>query len=323
MAAKWPTVTITTPEGAKDGVAPLVISASRATDIPAFHAQWLIDRLQAGYCIWTNPFNSRPQYVSFEKARAFVFWTKNARPLMEHLHVFDQRRTVYYFQFTLNDYEAEGLEPNVPPLEQRVRTFIELSRQIGRERVIWRFDPLILADNITVESLAAKVQRLGDRLHEYMEKLVISFADVACYAKVKRNLGKWGGGAREFSAQEIHDMAGRLAEMAKGWGIQIATCSEPADLAPYGITHNRCIDGDLLLRVSNNDPELVQFLRPRGTPARKDPSQREHCGCAPSKDIGAYNTCPHGCAYCYANASPVALRPSAAQPSAHTDAIRP
>src|SRR5690242_15722596 len=146
MAVKWPTVTITTPEGPKEAIAPLVISASRATDIPAFHAQWLLGRLEAGYCTWTNPFNGRLQYVSFEKARAFVFWTKNARPIIEHLQAFDRKHLAYCFQFTLNDYDAEALEPNVPPLEQRVRTFVELCRRIGRARVIWRFDPLILAD---------------------------------------------------------------------------------------------------------------------------------------------------------------------------------
>src|SRR5690242_19980767 len=105
MATKWPTTTITTPEGVKDGIVPLVISASRATDIPAFRAQWLMERLEAGWCRWVNPFSGRVQYVSFEKARAFVFWTKNARLLMAHLPAFDRRHLAYYFQFTLNDYE--------------------------------------------------------------------------------------------------------------------------------------------------------------------------------------------------------------------------
>lgn len=299
MAAVWEKVRIVTEEGEREAVAPVVVSASRATDVPAFHAKWLVERLEAGYCRWVNPFNGREQYVSFGNARAWVFWTKDARPMLEHLGVFDGRGMAYYFQFTLNDYAAEGLEPGVRPVEERVRTFVELAGRIGKERVIWRFDPLMLGDGITVDVLAEKVRWIGERLQGHTEKLVISFADLACYARVRRRLAREGMGLREFTGAEMEEMAGRIAEMAKGWEMAVATCCEAVELERFGIGHNRCIDGELLLRITGNDPELVKLLGREGR-GRSDPGQREGCGCAPSKDIGAYDTCGHGCVYCYA-----------------------
>jgi hypothetical protein len=263
--------------------------------------------LEAGYCKWVNPFSGRAQYVSFEKARAFVFWTKNAEPFVERLAAFDARGMVYYFQFTLNDYAAEGLEPGVPPLAQRIGTFQRLSERIGRERVVWRFDPLILTGSLGVKELAERVGRIGDQLHPYTEKLVISFADIAAYAKVRRNLGG-GARAREFAEGEMVEMAARIAEMARGWGIRVATCCEKVELGTYGIEHNRCVDDELLLRISGGDTELARVLRPGLGRSITDPGQREMCGCVISKDIGAYNTCPHLCRYCYANTSAEVVR---------------
>lgn len=116
-------------------MAPYVISASRATDIPAFHVRWLLERLRAGYCLWRNPFNTgQGQYVSFERCRLLVFWSKNPLPLLPHLSEIEDYGFKYYFQFTLNNYEAEGLEPGLPPLEQRLETFCRLSERLGRQR---------------------------------------------------------------------------------------------------------------------------------------------------------------------------------------------
>lgn len=125
-----------------DAQAPVIISASRATDIPAFYAKWFINRLKAGYVIWHNPFNQQPMYVSFKNCKVIVFWTKNPKPLIPLLHKIDQAGLHYYFQFTLNDYMKERLEPNVPPLDARIKMFKELSNPIGKEKVIWRFDPI-------------------------------------------------------------------------------------------------------------------------------------------------------------------------------------
>ena len=173
-----------------EALAPIIISASRSTDIPAFYVKWFFNRLAKGYCVWYNPFNRRKMYVSFERCKAIVFWTKNPKPILPYLHELDRRGIHYYFQFTLNDYVSEGFEPNVPSVTQRVETFRELSEMIGKERVIWRFDPLIITPSITPRVLLSRIWKIGNQLKGYTDKLVFSFVDVKAYRKVQNNLIK-------------------------------------------------------------------------------------------------------------------------------------
>jgi len=287
-----------------DALAPVIVSASRRTDIPAFHAEWFIDRLRSGHVKWVNPFSGTPQYVSFAKARAIVFWTKNPGPILPYLTELDRRGIGYYFQYTCNDYAPEGLEPAVPPLAERLATFRELSRRIGREKVIWRYDPLLLTDELTLDRLAERVTQIGEVLHPFTGKLVIAFADIERYPKVRRRLWAVGRGCRELTPREMRTFAEHLAGLARGWGLAIATCAEAIDLSDLGIAHNRCIDDALLTRLFPHDEDLAGFLGPTETRYRlKDKGQRKACGCIVSKDIGAYNTCPHFCRYCYAASS--------------------
>jgi len=321
----WEKAEIKTDEGEKQtGIAPLIISASRSTDIPAFYSKWFANRLEAGYCLWINPFNRKAQYISFDKTRFVVFWSKNPAPIIQHLHLLDEKDIGWYFQFTVNDYEEEGFEPNVPRLDDRIETFAMLSEKAGKERVVWRFDPLILTDKLRPTDLLAKIKRIGDQIHNYTEKLVISFADIGTYAKVKRSLKSAGVNWQEFTSQTIGEIAAGVSDLAKGWGLKVATCGEIVDLEKYGIAHNRCIDDELIMRISDSDKELAEFLgydtgqvslfashvssnqgtdrKQQGHPL-KDKGQRKECGCIVSKDIGQYNTCGHLCVYCYANTS--------------------
>ncbi len=313
--------------------APVIVSASRATDIPAFYAEWFFNRLKAGYSVWTNPFNGVPSYVSYEKTRFIVFWSKNPRPLLEHLDYLNERKIGCYIQYTLNDYESEGLEKGVPPLDQRIDTFKKLVDKLGFGRVVWRFDPMILTDKISIDNLLEKIQNIGDHLKGYTEKLVFSYADIISYKKVKANLEKNHVNYREWDVESMNEFAARLSKLNKerGWNYQLATCGEKIDIEQYGIAHNRCVDDDLMIRFSWNDTELMNFLNVEThliqpslfedskIPAdaimisemrfavknknNKDKGQRQFCGCIISKDIGQYNTCPHLCEYCYANTS--------------------
>lgn len=312
----WPKLQIDTPDGIKDAIAPLIVSASRATDVPAFHSDWLLHRLSKGYCIWTNPFNHKKQYVSFANTKAVVFWSKNPAPMIDRLAEWDRFGFCYYFQFTLNDYVAEEFEPNLPPLEDRIETFQKLSRIIGKERTIWRFDPILLADSPTCEEILSRIKRLGDRLAPYTEKLVVSFADIDAYPRVRNNLQSLSNSCREATVSEMSYMAENISKLARQWSLSVSSCSEAIDLERFGITQNRCVDPDLLLRLSK-DAELNDFLTGRGHRrqrslfdesrldygALKDKGQRKQCGCVWSKDIGQYDTCPHYCVYCYANRS--------------------
>lgn len=310
--------------------APLIISASRSTDIPAFYADWFFYRLKKGYSVWTNPFNGAKSYVSYDKTRFIIFWSKNPRPLLPYLHILRERNINCYIQYTLNDYEDERLE-KVPLLANRIETFKLLVEQLGKGRVVWRFDPMILTDNISIDDLLRKVQNIGDQLKDYTEKLVFSYADIAIYKKVKRNLEFSGIPFHEWNIVQMEEFADKLSAMNRDrkWNFQIATCGEKIDIRKYGIIHNRCIDGDLIVRLAWNDKELMEFMKVKieeipaptlfGQPElpdgvillpynryfisthKKDSGQRQFCECMASKDIGEYNTCPHLCEYCYAN----------------------
>lgn len=166
--------------------------------------------------------------------------------------------------------------------------------------MVWRFDPLILTDKINIDNLIDKIAHIGNALAGYTEKLVVSFADIDSYKKVSRNLRQSGINYREWDEESMRDFASRLSVMNRNnWNFRLATCAERIDLSEYGIEHNRCIDPELISRLAPNDAILQNFL----DNSRTDTGQRKACGCILSKDIGAYNTCPHGCLYCYANTS--------------------
>lgn len=278
-----------------DAVAPVIVSASRATDIPAFYADWFFNRLKLGYVCWRNPFNGNNSYVSFAKTRFIVFWSKNPSPLLPYLEFLKSNGIGFYLQYTLNDYEHELLEPGVPPLQNRIDTFKRIVDANGLGRVIWRFDPLILTDKITQDLLLEKIANIAEQLKGYIEKMVFSFADIESYRSVARNLSHCGVKYREWTTDEMTAFASKLSEMNKAWKFDLATCSEALDLYVCGIEHNRCVDATLISHLSANDIFLQEFLKM----AKTDRGQRKLCGCILSKDIGAYNSCSHLCRYCY------------------------
>ena len=308
----WDKENITLEDGSvTEAICPVIISASRATDIPAFYSKWFINCLNRNYVKWINRYNNKAQYVSFSKARVIVFWSKNPQPLIQHLPALDAKGLNYYVQYTLNDYGVEGFEPNVPSLALRVETFKQLSALIGKKRVIWRFDPLILAEDVTVEKLLAKIEKVGNAVHPYTERLVFSFADIECYKTVQANLARENVKCIDFTPESMEQIAAGIQALNKNWGLTLATCAEKLDLAKYGIEHNRCIDDRLMIEAFPKDEKLMDFLGYKvdmfANPSSdyvKDKGQRTACGCMVSKDIGMYDTCPHHCVYCYANVSP-------------------
>ncbi len=301
-----------------EAIAPVIISASRSTDIPAFYASWILSRIKSGYCIWQNPFNKKPIYVSFAKTKIIVFWTKNAKPLIPHLRELDKMGISYYFQYTVNDYDKEKFEPNLPKVEDRIKTFKQLSEIIGKEKIIWRFDPLMLTTDIGVTELLDKVESIGSQLKNHTQKLVFSFADISKYKKVANNLKRNKIKHIDFTYNTMCAFAEGLHNLNKNWNLQLATCSEDINLEQFDIKHNSCIDGAIIRHMFANNKYLAQYLSYGKTPMTKplfteqtsnvttdlkDKGQRKQCGCIISKDIGMYDTCPHLCTYCYANSS--------------------
>lgn len=305
---KWEIINILNDSGQEvRAQAPVIISASRSTDIPTFYSNWFIERWKRGYVSWNNPFNNSNLYVSFKNTRLVVFWTKNPKPMMRHLQFLNENVKNYYFHFSLNDYDKEGLEGKVPSVNCRIESFIDLSEKIGKEKVIWRFDPIVLTDKIGVEDILRKAEFIGSKLKGFTKKLVISFADIELYPKVKNNLIRSSVKYIEFTERLMEEVAGGICQINKTWGYEIATCSEKIDLDKFGISHNKCIDDDLIIKLFSHDKQLMDFLgveieeptlfntgeiirRPK---VLKDKGQRQTCGCIMSKDIGQYNTCPH------------------------------
>ena len=264
----------------------MIISASRRTDIPAFYADWFFNRIKEGYVCVRNPMNVYQVSsisLSPEVVDCIVFWTKNPAPMLSRLG--ELQNYDYYFQYTVNAY-GEDAEPCVPPLEERLRTFRELSERIGKERVIWRYDPIIFTDRYTPEFHLEQFTKIAGTLKGYTEKCVFSFVDIYP-TKNQKNLKQ----LRQLtvSDDETETLIEGMARTAKDCSMVLATCAEKVDLARFGIEHNSCIDGKLIERII-------------GCPLKTSPDgQREYCQCVKCDDIGSYDTCTHFCAYCYAN----------------------
>lgn len=271
----------------------LILSVSRRTDIPAFYSEWFFNRLSQGYVLARNPIS--PHQVSRislspDVIDCIVFWTKNPLNMLDKIDLLSDY--TYYFQITVNCYD-NSIERNLPPKESVIKGFQSLSARIGRERTVWRYDPIILTDREDIEYHCSRFEKLASRLGEYTERCIISFVDI--YRKSQRRLQILG--LKTITDEDMFEIGKRLSEIGNRYGLKIMTCSEAVDLSSVGIAPAKCIDDRLISRLLGENIKIG-----------KDKNQRNECGCRESIDIGAYNTCGHGCLYCYANSSPSAVR---------------
>lgn len=266
----------------------MILSVSRRTDIPAFYMEWFLNRLKEGYVLVRNPMNYHQVSritISPSTIDCIVFWTKDPSAILKELDQLSKYH--FYFQVTLNGY-GEGIEKYVPPHQKVIQSFQRLSRKIGVERSIWRYDPIILTDRLDLSYHSKQFELLAQRLEGYTSRCVISFMDK--YKKTERNMKGYAGKVIEESG--MLEIASLLNDVARKYHICISTCSEAIELKNMGIEHARCIDSELIEKIVGYPLNLP-----------KDKNQREACKCAESIDIGAYNTCGFGCRYCYANYS--------------------
>jgi len=277
---------------------PAIVSASRRTDIPAFYAEWFMNRIRAGYCTVPNPFDpNRIARVSLrpEDVAAIVFWTRHPQPLFSYLHELDQRGYRYYFHYTLMN-NPRILDPRTPTLDTAVRTFRQLAMRVGPEKVIWRYDPIVLSNITDVPFHQENYAAIAQALRGYTYRSVISLLDI--YRKLKKSLRSLAQQGVNVQTPEdpadprLQELLPHLAETARRNGMEIFTCAEPLAPETYGIRPGKCIDDEYILRVFGIE-----------VASKKDPSQRQHCRCVASRDIGMYDTCLFGCRYCYATSS--------------------
>lgn len=267
----------------------MIISASRRTDIPTYYSEWFFNRLRDGYVCVRNPMNIHQISkisLSPEVVDGIVFWTKNPIPMMPYLDKLNDY--AYYFQFTVNSY-GKDIELNVPNKNDIIiPAFRELSNRIGADRVIWRYDPILLTEKYTIDYHVNYFNELAKRLSGYTDKCIISFLDL--YRNTQTHLKDIG--ILPLGDKEMYELAERLVEIANKNNLIIESCAEKINLEKFGIQHGHCIDCSLFEKILNCKMNLS-----------KDKNQRPECGCMESIDIGAYNTCKNGCRYCYANFS--------------------
>jgi hypothetical protein len=268
----------------------VILSVSRRTDIPNYYSEWFLNRIKEGYLYVRNPFHARQVSkitVSPERVDCIVFWTKNPEPMFSRLDELDAYP--YYFQFTLTGY-GRDIESHIPHKKKvMIPIFQTLSDRIGREKVIWRYDPILFTDRYSPQYHIRAFEQIAKELHGYTSKCVLSFVDL--YAKNKKSMEE----LRCFSLteQDLTAFAAEIAQIADRYGMRAASCAEAADWSSVGIEHSCCID-----------KELIEHISGCKIRAGKDRNQRNECGCIESIDVGAYNTCRNGCRYCYANDSP-------------------
>lgn len=273
----------------------MIISASRRTDIPAFYSRWFMNRIRAGHCMVPNPFNpTQVSRVSLkpEDVDVIVFWTRNPGPLMPHLSELEERGYRFYFLYTLMG-NPRRIDPGARPMAAAARNFRELSERIGRERTVWRYDPIFLSSVTDYDFHEKTFRHIAAELRGATTRSVVSFAHL--YRKARRRLEELAGeGIRllPWDEERAGDLVRSLVETARENGMEPRSCADERDLQRYGLKPGKCVDDELISRVFGLD------LR-----GGKDPCQRRNCGCAVSKDIGMYDSCPAGCVYCYATTS--------------------
>ncbi len=272
----------------------MIVSASRRTDIPAFYSRWFMNRLRAGHCTVRNPFNAAQVSrvsLAVDDVSAIVFWTRDPRPLLPFLPELLGMGHEPFFLLTLLG-NPRTLDPKCPDPETAAAAFDALADALPG-RVTWRYDPVALTEATPPDHHRRMFGRLAARLAGRTDRVVVSFVEP--YRKIAKRMAAL---AQEGYAPLLRDTAAEIRlladmrDMAEACGMRLFTCSQPEAFASAGIAPARCID-----------PDWIESRIGKPVVRTKDANQRPRCGCAPSKDIGAYDTCLFGCRYCYATSS--------------------
>jgi Domain of unknown function (DUF1848) len=273
----------------------MIISASRRTDVPAFYSRWFLKRIEAGYCDVRNPFN--PKQVSQvslkpEDVDVIVFWTRNALPLLHRIEELDRNGYRTLFLYTLMD-NPRPMDPRCPSLEKALATFKALSDRIGPGRITWRYDPMVFSNATPPDFHRKTYEEISRHLRGYTSRSIISVVNI--YKKARQRLSglrEKGIEVMEREERAFGELMGFMAAVARDRGMALSSCAQEKDLTGYGVLPGKCIDDGQIREVFGLEVNRA-----------KDPSQRKACRCVVSKDIGMYDTCLYGCAYCYATTS--------------------
>lgn len=265
----------------------MLLFASGRTDIPAFYSQWFMNRIRSGFVDVRNPYYGE-QVARYRLTRDVVdciaFCTKNPRPLLPYIEELKATGIGLYFFVTITPYEKD-VEPNVPEKSEVIESFTELSHSLGKERVCWRYDPIFTDEKYSVSYHIKAFRRMSEQLSGTTDRCIISFIDL--YAKTLKNFP----GVKEVSESDQKFLAQSFSRIAFENGIKIESCAEKLDLSAYGVEPGACVSREIIEKAAG-----IHLIQKTGKQ-----NLRKHCACLPMHDIGAYNSCPHLCKYCYAN----------------------
>ena len=266
----------------------MILNTGGRTDTVQYYTEWLLNRFSEGYVLTRNPLfpNKISRYeLTPDKVDCVVFCSKNYQPILPRLHeITDCFNT--YFHYTITAY-GKDIEPGVPSIEESMETLIRLSDQVGKQRVAWRYDPVLLTKEYTIERHLHTFERMAGVLAPYIDRCIFSFVEM--YKKLESNMPE----LIPLSTGDMNELACGMGTIAREYGIHIQTCGTNADYSRYGIHASGCMTLDILGEANG-----IEFKK------LKHKGMRQGCHCIESRDIGAYDTCLNGCKYCYANKNP-------------------
>ena len=264
----------------------MILNTGLRTDIPGFFSEWFYNRIEEGFVYVRNPYVKNQIYsyrLDPELIDCIIFCTKNPKPMLENLEKIDKFNQ--YWHITITPYEKE-IEPNVPPMNDVLESFKYLSKKLGKENVTLRYDPIFINEKYTLEKHIESFEYIANSLSDYTTEAIISFIDL--YEKTKRNFPK----AREVTKDERLKLGKEFAQIGKKNNITIKTCVEGSELDKFGIDSSGCMTKEVIERAINKNLNIP-----------KQKARNGECYCLLNNDIGEYNTCAHGCLYCYANSN--------------------
>ena len=264
----------------------MILNTGLRTDIPGFFSEWFYNRIEEGFVYVRNPYVKNQIYsyrLDPELIDCIIFCTKNPKPMFENLEKIDKFNQ--YWHITITPYEKE-IEPNIPPMNDVLESFKYLSKKLGKENVTLRYDPIFINEKYTLEKHIESFEYIANSLSDYTTEAIISFIDL--YEKTKRNFPK----AREVTKDERLKLGKEFAQIGKKNNITIKTCVEGTELDKFGIDSSGCMTKEVIERAINKNLNIP-----------KQKARNGECYCLLNNDIGEYNTCAHGCLYCYANSN--------------------
>ncbi len=263
----------------------MIINVGGRTDIVNYYTPWLVNRLKEGYVLTRNPYN-RKQISRYDLTRkhvdAIIFCSKNYQPILEHMPEIEKKYPLYC-HYTITCYD-EDVEKKVPSIDESIQTLIQLSEIVGKERVSWRYDPILLTEKYTIEKHVETFEYITSKVHNHISSCIFSFVDM--YKKVYRNMPE----IIELTSTDEENLLTHLSHIADKYSITLQSCAVKDKYEKYGIKKSGCITSKILEESNNLSFKDI-----------KHKGSRSGCCCMPWRDIGEYDTCLNACKYCYAN----------------------